>query len=67
MSPTLMRGVTHDGSFFGMFGSYTRAVGRFMDVVWYFPLVKSPFEDGTPTRRRGPIVDSHGVLLFEVG
>ena len=55
------------GRFFGMFGSYTRAVGRFMDVVWYFPLVKSPFEDGTPTRRRGPIVDSHGVLLFEVG
>ena len=32
MCSTLMRSVTHDGSFLWMFGEDTRAVGRFADV-----------------------------------
>ena len=68
MCPTLMRGVTHGGSFFGMFGSDTRSMGRFSGCCMVFlALVKSPFEDGDSTRWSGSIADCHGVLLFAVG
>ena len=33
MCVSLMRSVTHDGSFFWMFGEDTRLMGRFMDFI----------------------------------